>query len=251
MKKETSIYNHIYNKVYIYNKVKRYGSKSCALHLFVYLHQLSSSLRSILRCSDNSISTRYPCQFIFRTIYHPGSTIENALQGAGTYTMVSAKKVNGAWNLYSTPNDGKNHTETIVLSTAKENYANYSYLGAGNDLKDATKNGFILGPSNFNGYVAWDRQCLNCILQYGGTNYPLEWTGNRQSVICNKCKRVYSLENGTVTSGGKTKEDKTLMQYRVTYTGHRKCDYSRKLKDFHAIFRKNATYYEEKMRVFS
>ena len=32
----------------------------------------------------------------FRTIYHPGSTIENALQGAGTYTMVSAKKVNGA-----------------------------------------------------------------------------------------------------------------------------------------------------------
>ena len=133
--------------------------------------------------------------------------------------MVSAKKVNGAWNIYSTLNDGKNKTETIVLSTAKENYANYSNLGAGNDLKDATKNGFILGLSNFNGYVAWDRQCLNCILQYGGTNYPLEWTGNRQSVICNKCKRVYSLENGTVTRGGKTKEDKPLMQYRVTYSG--------------------------------
>ena len=133
--------------------------------------------------------------------------------------MISAKKVNGAWNIYSTLNDGKSHTETIVLSTAKENYANYSYLGAGNDLKDATKNGFILGTSNFNGYVAWDRQCLNCILQYGGTNYPLEWTGNRQSVICNKCKRVYSLENGTITSGGHGKEDKMLMQYRVTYGG--------------------------------
>ena len=86
------------------------------------------------------------------------------------------------------------------------------------DQPDA-KNGFILGTSNFNGYVAWDRQCLNCILQYGGTNYPLEWTGNRQSVICNKCKRVYSLENGTITSGGQGKEDKMLMQYRVTYTG--------------------------------
>lgn len=179
---------------------------------------LSSSL--LTSCdADNSISTRYPCQFIFRTIYHPGSSIETALQGAGTYTMISAKKVNGAWNIYSTLNDGKNHTETIVLSTAKENYANYSYLGAGNDLKDATKNGFILGTSNFNSYVAWDRQCLNCILQYGGTNYPLEWTGNRQSVICNKCKRVYSLENGTITSGGQGKEDKMLMQYRVTYTG--------------------------------
>ena len=164
---------------------------------------LSSSL--LTSCdADNSISTRYPCQFIFRTIYHPGSSIETALQGAGTYTMISAKKING---------------ETIVLSTAKENYANYSYLGAGNDQKDATKNGFILGTSNFNGYVAWDRQCLNCILQYGGTNYPLEWTGNRQSVICNKCKRVYSLENGTITSGGQGKEDKMLMQYRVSYTG--------------------------------
>ncbi|WP_317574839.1 hypothetical protein [Segatella copri] len=179
---------------------------------------LSSSL--LASCdADNSISTRYPCQFIFRTIYHPGSSIETALQGAGTYTMISAKKINGAWNIYSTLNDGKNQTETIVLSTAKENYANYSYLGAGNNLKDATKNGFILGTSNFNDYVAWDRQCLNCILQYGGTNYPLEWTGNRLSVICNKCKRVYSLENGTITSGGQGKEDKMLMQYRVTYTG--------------------------------
>ena len=42
--------------------------------------------------------------------------------------MVSAKKVNGAWNIYSTLNDGKNKTETIVLSTQKENYANYTSL---------------------------------------------------------------------------------------------------------------------------
>ncbi len=174
---------------------------------------LSSSL--LTSCdADNSISTRYPCQFIFRTIYHPGSSIETALQGAGTYTMVSAKKINGAWNIYSTLNDGKNHTETIVLSTAKENYANYSHLGAGNNLRMLTRTASSSATSNFNGYVAWDRQCPNCIQQYGGTNYPLEWTGNRQSVICNKCKRVYSLENGTITSGGQGKDDKALMQYR-------------------------------------
>ncbi len=189
---------------YIYNKVKS-----------------MAGLAMLLLCScdaDNSISTRYPCQFVFRTVYHPGTSIETALNGAGTYTMVSAKKVNGAWNIYSTLNDGKNNTETIVLSTAKENYANYSYLGAGSN-SDATKNGFILGTTNFNGLVAWDRQCLNCILQYGGTNYPLEWSGNRQSVTCSKCKRVYSLENGTVTSGGQGKDDKALMQYRVSYAG--------------------------------
>lgn len=132
---------------------------------------------------------------------------------------LAPKKVNGAWNIYSTLNDGKNQTETIILSTAKENYANYTYLGAGNDPKDAKKNGFIMGLSNFSGPVAWDRQCPNCLEQYGGTNYPLEWTGNRQSVICDKCKRIYSLENGTITSGGKSKSDKPLMQYRVTYGG--------------------------------
>lgn len=113
----------------------------------------------------------------------------------------------------------KNQTETIILSTAKENYANYTYLGAGNDPKDAKKNGFIMGLSNFSGPVAWDRQCPNCLEQYGGTNYPLEWTGNRQSVICDKCKRIYSLENGTITSGGKSKSDKPLMKYVVDYHG--------------------------------
>ena len=169
--------------------------------------------------AENTISTQYPCHFIFYTQYHPGTSIETALNGAGTYTMVSASKVNGAWRIYSMLNDGKNHTETIVLSTAKENYANYTYIGAGNDLKDATKNGFILGNTNFQGYVAWDRQCPNCIHQYGSTNYPLDWTGNRQFVICNKCNRTYSLETGAITSGGLSKEDQALMRYRVVYTG--------------------------------
>ena len=195
---------------YIYNKVK---STAKGVVLFICIQMLGA-------CdAENSISTLYPCQFIFRTIYHPGTSIETALNGPGTYTQISAKKINGAWNIYSTLNDGKNQTETIVLSTAKENYANYTYLGAGKDTKDVKKNGFILGCTNFSGPVAWDRQCPNCIQQYSGTNYPLEWTGNRQSVICNKCHRIYSLENGTITSGGQGKDDKSLMQYRVSYNG--------------------------------
>lgn len=170
-----------------------------------------AGIAMLLLCScdaENTISTQYLCQFIFRTQYHLDCSIVTALSGAGTYTMVSAKRVNGVWNIYSTLNDGRNHTETIILSTAKENYANYSHMGAGSNTTDATKNGFILGTTNFNGYAAWDRQCPNCIQQYGGTNYPLEWTGNRQSVVCNKCKRVYNLENGTITSGGQGKTTK-------------------------------------------
>ena len=116
-----------------------------------------AGIAMLLLCScdaENSISTKYPCQFYFKSQYHPGTSLETALNGTGVYTMVSAKKVNGAWNIYSTLNDGKNQTETIILSTAKENYANYTYLGAGNDPKDAKKNGFIMGLSNFSGPVA-------------------------------------------------------------------------------------------------
>ena len=169
--------------------------------------------------AENTISTEYPCHFIFYTQYHVGSSIETALLNQGSYSMVSAGKVNNAWRIYSTLNDGKNKTETIALTTAKENYASYSAIGAGNDTKDATKNGFILGCTNFQGRVAWDRQCPNCIRQYGGRNYPLEWTDNRQSVSCNKCKRTYALETGAITSGGLSKEDKPLMRYRVSYGG--------------------------------
>ena len=205
------------NIPYIYNKVKSMAKKAV---LFLSWCLLLGTCNVLSSCdAENTISTQYPCHFIFYTQYHPGTSIETALNGAGTYTMVSASKVNGAWRIYSMLNDGKNHTETIVLSTAKENYANYTYIGAGNDLKDATKNGFILGNTNFQGFVAWDRQCPNCIHQYGSTNYPLAWTGNRQFVICNKCNRTYSLETGAITSGGLSKEDQALMRYRVVYTG--------------------------------
>jgi len=202
---------------YIYNKVK---SMASTVMLFVYWSILGIALQSLSSCdAENSISTRYPCKFVFNTNLHPGTDMETALNGSGIYAMVSAKKGNGAWIIYTTLNDGKSHTNQITLTTAKENYADYNYMGAGKNAKDATKNGFILGKTNFSGYIAWDRQCPNCITQNGSTNFPLEWTGNRQSVICEKCKRVYSLETGAITSGGQGKEDEALMRYQVSYGG--------------------------------
>ena len=96
----------------------------------------------LLLCScdaENSISTKYPCQSLFQVTIPSGHKSGNSPQRNGRLTTVSAKKVKGAWNIYSTLNDGKNETQTIILSTAKENYANYTYLGAGNDPKDARK----------------------------------------------------------------------------------------------------------------
>lgn len=216
------------NIPYIYNKVKSMASKAV---LFLSWCLLLGTCGMMSSCdAENTISTEYPCHFIFYTQYHVGSSIETALLNQGSYSMVSAGKVNNAWRIYSTLNDGKNKIETIALTTAKENYASYSAIGAGNDTKDATKNGFILGCTNFQGRVAWDRQCPNCIRQYGGRNYPLEWTGNRQSVICNKCKRTYALETGAITSGGLSKEDKPLMRYQVSYGGCRHDSDGGKLK---------------------
>lgn len=198
-------YTHIYNKVK--TAARKTKAAVFALLCILLLHACGA---------ENSISRKYPCQFIFKTQYHPGTSIETALNNQGNYTFVSAKKENGAWHIYSILNDGKNTTENIPLTLATENYANYTYLGAGNNLKDATKNGFILGLTNFNGPVAWDRQCPNCITQYNNTNFPLEWTGNRQSVVCSKCKRTYALETGAITSGDK---GDALMRYNVTYGG--------------------------------
>ena len=77
-----------------------------------------AGIAMLLLCScdaENSISTKYPCQFYFKSQYHPGTSLETALNGTGVYTMVSAKKVNGAWNIYSTLNDGKNQITQTQL----------------------------------------------------------------------------------------------------------------------------------------
>ena len=197
---------------HIYNKVKSMATKAM---LFLSLGVLVSVCNLLNSCdAENSISTAYPCRFVFNANLHPGTSIETALNGAGTYTIITTKSVNGIWHIYSTLNDGRNKTEDIAITTATEKYINYSSLGA--------NNGIIIGSNGFgsfddSAYSAWDRQCPNCIKQYGGTNYPLNWnTEFRQNVDCAKCKRTYSLNTGAVVSGGQ-KGDKPLMGYRVVY----------------------------------
>ncbi len=166
-------------------------------------------LLSLCGCDAESLySSDYACRFVFYTQYHSGCSIETALTGYGVYTMISASKRNGVWHIYSTLNDGNDETEDIILTTAVENYLDYTDLGAAN--------GIIVGLTNFNGIVAWDKQCSNCLRNYGGTNYALSWTGNRQSVSCSRCGRTYSLETGGITEG---EEGISLFRYRVSYSG--------------------------------
>lgn len=161
--------------------------------------------------AEDLISTRFPCSFYFNPTLHKGSSIETALLNPGCYTFISVKNL-GVWHIYSTLNDGRNITEDIKITTDRiegwDNHIKTRPLGA--------NNGIIIGLSNFQGKVAWDRQCPNCITQYGGTNYPLELNGIRQSVMCKKCKRTYSLETGAITEGAK---GEALMGYGIDYKG--------------------------------
>ena len=157
--------------------------------------------------AEDSISRKFECRFTFQTQNHTGNTLEVALNGLGTYTFVSASYQNGIWHIFSTPNYNKAKTEDIPITVATEKqYTNVTALGA--------NNGIIIGHTNFNGLVAYDRQCPNCINQYGGTNYPLDWNAdNQQLVTCKKCHRTYNLEYGSCEGEGDR-----LMQYFISYS---------------------------------
>lgn len=193
----------------IYNKMR---SKLAKAKLFMGLSLLFCACSLLTSCgAEDTVSRKFACQFTFMTQNHAGNTLEVALNGFGTYTIVSASYKNGLWHIYSSPNDGTNKTEDISITVANEKqYANAMNLGA--------NNGIIIGHTNFNGLVAYDRQCPNCIDQYGGTSYPLEWdSSNRQKVTCKKCHRTYELEYGSVSDGEKGSR---LMQYVITYSAN-------------------------------
>ena len=181
---------------YIYNKVKS-----------IYL--LFTLILFAACGAEDSVSTKYRCSFAFYTQNHPSNSLTTALEGYGTYTIVTTAYIKGNWHVYSTLNDGNNKTEDIII-TAKNEEQMSKLVDVG------ANNGIILGRTNFNGYVAWDRQCPNCINQYGNPNFPLEWNkDDRQAVTCNKCLRTYSLETGNIINGS---DGDRLMQYLVSYS---------------------------------
>lgn len=206
---------------YIYNKVRKGKTRDKVTADLKSAVAFSCTLGSLVpmiipfllsSCgAENTISRKFACQFTFQTQNHAGNTLEIALNGYGTYTFVSASYKNGVWHILSTPNDGSGKTEDIAITAANEKqYTNPTNLGA--------NNGIIIGQTNFNGIVAYDRQCPNCINQYGGTNYPLAWNPtNRQLVTCAKCHRTYDLEYGNIKDGA---SGDRLMQYLISYNSN-------------------------------
>lgn len=161
-----------------------------------------------IACDDATdiISRRYPCHFIFDCQQHPTSLLLSAVKSPGTYVYVTTTGDGHATarHVYVTLNDGKTPREDNIIRTDRENYSTYQ-LGASNDI------GLFIGCTNFNGLTAYDRACPNCT-----SLTALNFTGNRQQVLCSKCNRTYDLETGAILNGG---AGEPLMRYAVNFNG--------------------------------
>lgn len=173
----------------------------------VWRHALLLLLLLLTACTNENdlISRRYPCRFHFYFQIHPTSMLMAAYRSPGTYvftysTVETEKGVSYRY-VYVQSNNPDMPLERNRIETQIESNVPY-LLGASNEV------GLIVGCTNFNGPVAYDRVCPNC----AGT-YPLTWNGNKQQVVCGSCKRVYDLETGAVTEGS---EGSPLMRYMVS-----------------------------------
>lgn len=159
--------------------------------------------------ADDKYSNRYACNFMFYTKYHDTSILTRSLGNPGAFTIVKVEKKDNVNRLLISSNSGMGNEEIKLTSALENERISYQNMGANRSL--------IIGCSNFNGLKAYDRQCPNCIDEFGGVNYPLEFDEN-DAVVCNKCKRLYLLNSEGMAVSGE-KGDHALLQYRVEYNG--------------------------------
>lgn len=173
--------------------------------LTILLLAVVSLMLTSCKESDDMISRRYPCRFHFYQQMHPTSIIWAAYRSPGTYvfvyTQVETSKGVSYRYVYVQSCDASTPLERNRIETQIESNVPYM-LGASNEV------GLIIGCTNFNGPVAYDRCCPNCT-----GIYPLAWAENKQRVTCPSCKRVYDLETGAISSGG---EGDALMRYLIS-----------------------------------
>jgi len=160
----------------------------------------------------NRYSTRYPCSFIFYPNQYVTSALTRALGNPGDFVMVRPVVQQGVTHLMLTPNHGQweqNDTDLVMRTAITGERISYASMGAARAL--------IIGHSQFFGLKAFDRQCTNCLNDYGSERYPVYWNpDNDQQVVCPKCHRVYSLESDDAFPILNGKDgDEPLMQYKI------------------------------------
>ena len=143
--------------------------------------------------AESNISHEYQCYFVFDTTLHPlPCQLTSVLGNPGLFVKVESNMVQGVRHLKTTPNYDA-APEDIMLRNEREKTR--CDLGANNCI--------IVGVSSFNGLVAYDGQCANCLVEKGGLH-------------CAKCGRSYDVNNGVVASGT---SGRSLLMYAVAFDG--------------------------------
>ena len=166
---------------------------------------LCALLWTLVACeADSTINRENRCRFTFSYQDHATSNLFVAIKSPGSYAFVWVKGDGKSVprHVYVLSNEEGAKQEDNIIRTAPENQLEYT-LGASNEI------GLIIGCSNFNGLQAYDRVCPNCQVQRA-----LQWTGNRQQVVCNDCHRTYALETGGIIAGD---EGSPLKRYNCAF----------------------------------
>jgi hypothetical protein len=168
----------------------------------------------LLSCEgENQYNTQYPCSFVFHAQYHITSRLTLCLNNPGEFVIVSTQLRKGVTHLIVSPNNGQ-EDEDIPLTTAIENErTNYQNMGAGGSL--------IIGFATVGELRAYDRQCPNCLQEFGGHNYPLTWADRGLHVSCSRCHRIYDLNGFIPVCTNGQEGDRPLLQYKPSYDGQR------------------------------
>ena len=141
--------------------------------------------------AQDPTSREYRCWFLFSSTDHPSSILITTIQSPGSYARVTTHGDGKTTprHVLVRSNDPSVADEDNIIRSAIENELRYE-LGASNDI------GLIIGCTNFDGPRAYDAACPNCSVLKA-----LNWTGNRQQVICSRCNRTYLLDTGNIISG--------------------------------------------------
>lgn len=156
--------------------------------------------------SEERFSTTYPCHLVFDTsLYRADCKLTQCLSNPGMFVMVKKSVgANGAYALELAANDGEPVQK--VYATTEKQKAGIGTLGASDCI--------IVGCTNFNGLVAFDRQCPKCVEEKGAASYPLEFQDRGQTLKCSSCGASYGLQYDGGGDNGYT-----LYRYKVRWDG--------------------------------
>lgn len=145
--------------------------------------------------------TEYLVYFTFDTNLHPTSLISRLVENVNNFLIVSSTLNGRAHTLTIESNSGEK--ETLRIESEAENRA-IAGMGANNSLVLGCIFGYDINQSSSDlyTYVAFDRQCPACLENHVGTNYPLTWGKESNTLTCAKCQRTYLLLGAGGSSDG-------------------------------------------------